>query len=121
METAIDFLIFLSQVAFWYFVTSVVLRLVFRKKDQELEEQREELIDKITKIIHRIKQEKHNDMYYWFDADTDRFLAQGRTDDEIRQHLLSRFKGHIFLINDDQAMAGPELKLMAISELTYKS
>ncbi len=116
-----DFLIFLAEIAFWYFIFSMLFRFLFAKKQKELLQQHEELVDKITNLIHRIKQEKHGDVYYWFDADTDNFLAQGKSDDEIRKHLLSRFKGHIFLIDDEKAMAGPELKIMPIKELTLKS
>ena len=121
MESMVDILLFALQVAFWYFVIGAVVRLLFSKKEKELAVQRDELVDKLTKLIHRIKQEQHGDVYYWFDADTDSFLAQGRTDEEIRKHLLSRFKGHIFFIDDKKVMAGPELKVMSVDQLTVKS
>ena len=100
---------------------SAIIYPLFAKKEKELADQRDKLVDKLTKLIHRIKQEKHGDVYYWFDADTDNFLAQGRTDDEIRLHLLSRFKGHIFFIDDKRVMAGPNLELMSVDQLTVKS
>jgi len=121
METLTDILLFAVQAAFWYFVANAVFKLLFAKKEKELAEKRDELVDKLTKLIHRIKQEKHGDVYYWFDADTDNFLAQGRTDEEIRIHLLSRFKGHIFFIDDKKVMAGPNLELMSVDQLTVKS
>lgn len=89
-------------------------KLVTEKVDKE----KEALVEQVLSILHRIKQEKHGDIFYWFDADSDAFLAQGKDEDEIRNHLLSRFNGHIFLIDNERAMAGPKLATMPISELT---
>lgn len=82
--------------------------------------EREALVNKVMEMLHRVKQEKHGDIHYWFDEDSDMFLGQGRTDDEIKEHLKQRFKGHIFLIDDKNALAGPDLNLIPISELAMK-
>ena len=116
-----SFFLFLLQVLFWYVVFSFIFRLIRGNADKEFEKEKEALVKKVNEMIHRIKQEKHGDCYYWFDADSEEFLAQGRDDEEIRQHLLKRFSGHIFLLNDEKALAGPELRTMPIQDLTRKS
>lgn len=121
METFVDIILFACQCFFWYMLFSWLARKVLGRVEDQLIAEREELVKKVNNLIHRIKQEKHGDCYYWFDADNDQFLAQGFTDEEIRKHLLSRFKGHIFLINDEKAMAGPNLEIMPVSKLTAKS
>ena len=35
-------------------------------------------------------------MYYWFDQDNNKFLAQGRTTEEIITVIKTRFPDHIF-------------------------
>ena len=116
-----SFFLFLLQVLFWYVVFSFIFRLIRGNADKEFEKEKEALVKKVNEMIHRIKQEKHGDCYYWFDADSEEFLAQGRDDEEIRQHLLKRFSGPIFLLNDEKALAGPELRTMPIQDLTRKS
>lgn len=78
---------------------------------------REELAKQVLKMMHRVKQEQHGEIFYWFDADTDAFLGQGTTDDEIKEQLKQRFKGHVFLLDDDRALAGPDLKVTPVKEL----
>lgn len=116
MELVIEFILFFIELMFWVFVIDFVVSKLFGSR-KEAAEEREELIKEVAKKIHQVKQEKHGDAYYWFDADTDQFLAQGCTDEEIRVHLLERFKGHIFLLDEKRAMAGPELKLMPVDQI----
>jgi len=61
---------------------------------------RVELIKEIGDLIHQVKVEKIGEVEYWFDSDSDQFLGQGKTVDEIIDHVKSRFPDHIFLIAD---------------------
>lgn len=116
MELVVEFIVFFIELMFWVFVADFILALVLStKKDAKAE--REELIAEVIKLIHTVEEEKHGDLNYWFDADTGAFLGQGCTEDEIRVHLLERFKGHIFLLDEKRAMAGPELKIVPIDQL----
>ncbi len=114
-----EFITFVLQIviglAIGRFIGGLIVNALTRK---DVEAEKEKLVQKVMQQVHRIKQEKHGELFYWFDADSDQFLAQGQTDDEIRQHLLERFKGHIFLIDNEKAMAGPDLKIVPISSLT---
>ena len=122
MDIIIEFLLFCLNCIFWLVVFNVFAELLLRYlKKPELEAEREELKEKVASMLHPIKQEKHGDIYYWFDADTDQFLAQGKDEDDIREHLLKRFKGHVFLINDSKAMVGPELKVVPIENIVLKN
>mgnify|MGYP003347213377 CR=1 FL=1 len=96
-----------------------IVEVIAEGKD-DIDEEAEKLRDKLSKMIHRINQEKHGDMYYWFDKDNDEFLAQGKTADEIIDHVKSRFPKHIFIFNDDRALRGPDWKVVPIQELTQK-
>ena len=62
----------------------------------------------LDKLIHIVKQEKYDGIYYWFDRDSDEFLAQGRTMEEIRSVLQQRFRDHVFVLNENQMLHGPK-------------
>ena len=98
---------------FYFLVGLAVLRIlsafvkieVSKTSDDEFEQ---EQIEKIVKFIHVVKQEQHDDTFYWFDQDTGEFLVQGRTDDELRQALRARFKHDIFVLNENTMLVGPD-------------
>ena len=116
----LEFVGFLFQILFWMIVWHFAIKAVRGFMTPNADE-REELVEKIMTMLHRIKQEKHGDVYYWFDADSDAFLAQGTNDEEIKQHLKERFKGHVFLLDEERAWAGPELQVVQIAELKMKN
>jgi len=115
-----EFITFCLHIAFWYFFFNIAVKIMIGMRVAETEKT-VELKEKLIKMIHTIKQEKHGDIYYWFDIETDQFLAQGRTDDELIGVLKQRFPTHIFIVNKDKALRGPEWKLVPIAELTNKS
>lgn len=113
-----ELLSFVIQVVLWYFVFKIVFALAdLWVKSKYISEQRAELKEKLVKMIHYINQEKHGDLYYWFDKETDAFLAQGATEEELKKHLTSRFKDHIFVLDDNRAMYGPEMKIVTLDQL----
>jgi hypothetical protein len=112
-----DLLSFIVSVIFWYFVIRIGLNLLKAHLENKLEA-RQELVDQITKIVHYVVEERHGDVRYWFDKDTDAFLGQGVTDDEIKSHLKERFKSHIFVLPEkDIAMIGPDLRTVPLTNL----
>jgi hypothetical protein len=115
MEELLGFVI---DCVLWYVFFSIAFKLHDAWKAVKNDNpERDELVKKVMEMIHQVKQEQHGEVYYWFDADTDAFLGQGKTDDEIKEHLKQRFKGHIFLLDEDRALAGPDLKLTPVKEL----
>jgi hypothetical protein len=70
----------------------------------------------IAKVLHIVKQEQYENMYYWFDADNDKFLAQGKTWEEIVAALKDGFADHIFVLNDTHMIMGPDFEPMIKEE-----
>jgi len=68
--------------------------------------------DYLNQIIHVVKQEQQGDMYYWYDNDSDDFLAQGRTWEEVVGVLRERFPEHIFVLNQREMIMGPEFEIV---------
>lgn len=80
----------------------------------EVKEAEAMLKERLNQIIHIVKQEQEGDMYYWYDQDSDQFLAQGRTPTEIISVLKERWKDHIFVINEKEMLVGPEFEVHQI-------
>lgn len=113
MEDLAAFGIWLLDIAlwsvFWFFVLKTIDVLAgFYLAKKETDQRIDELYEEITKSVHSVKVEKHNDTIYWFDDESDRFLAQGRNTEELIAHLKERFKYDIFLVADKHIHAGPE-------------
>jgi hypothetical protein len=113
-----ELLSLLLQCFLWYMLFKIIFAFIEAwGRHKIIDEHRKELVKHISNIVHYVEQEKHNECYYWFDKQTDEFLAQGQTDEEIKQHLAARFKGHIFVLDDDRALFGPELKTVPVDQL----
>lgn len=111
-----EFFWFVLQSVVIYFIVDFLLNLgiglflSFKDTDTEI---RNGIIKRLNEIVHRVEVEKQDDMYYWFDLDNKEFLAQGRTTDEIVVVLKQRFADHIFVLNDEHIMVGPNFELVA--------
>ena len=64
-----------------------------------------ELLKRLNSIIHQVKIEKHNDIEYWYDKDSNVFLGQGRTLEDVVEVLKSRFPDHVFLLEGKGGIA----------------
>jgi hypothetical protein len=78
---------------------------------------RQKIRDKLDEITHRVKEEKHGDMIYWFDLDDGEFLAQGLTQDDIITALKERFPEHIFFLPTDHYVGFPAWTLTAFESV----
>jgi hypothetical protein len=98
----------------WAFVGYLIAKVTIGLIESYLIQQAElhtQLVDKLTTIIHVVKVEQYGDITYWFDNDTDQFIAQGKTDDEIISVLKSRFSEHIFILPaQEKILTGPEFQ-----------
>ena len=63
-------------------------------------EARREVVKYLDEIVHRVREERHGDVIYWFDQDDNEFLAQGRTQQELIDVVKSRFPDHVFYLTD---------------------
>jgi|FreactcultuFSWF8_1027224.scaffolds.fasta_scaffold02445_3 predicted PhzF superfamily epimerase YddE/YHI9 len=73
----------------------------------------------LASIIHPVKSERHGDTIYFFDEDNDTFIAQGRNDAELAEALKARWKDHIFILGEKYVMAGPDFKMLEITDPEY--
>lgn len=87
----------LAWIACTYFFAQITLGVLdaFREADTELTDK---LRKRLDEIVHRVEVEKQGDTYYWFDQDNRKFLAQGRSDQEIIDIIKKRFPDHIFYL-----------------------
>jgi hypothetical protein len=56
-------------------------------------------------IIHQVKIEKLGDVEYWYDEHDYEFLGQGKTFEEVVDHIKGRFPSHIFVIPEKGGVA----------------
>ena len=107
--------IILWAVVIWI-VSQILLGAIEGWQIVKLQE-RVTVLKKLSDIIHKVKVETVGDIEYWYDADNDAFLAQGRTIDEVINVIKSRFPDHIFLIEDKGGLAAQTgWKLMPADE-----
>lgn len=98
----------LIDIAIWAFIVFSILQVVkviisyVAYKDVEVA-----VKEHLNKIIHEVKVEKHQGIEYWFDNETDQFLGQGKTVEEIANSLKSRFPDHIFVLPLKGVMCAP--------------
>jgi hypothetical protein len=75
--------------------------------------ERVKLLKHLNNIIHQVKIETIGDIEYWYDKDTNNFLGQGKTLEEIISILKARFPDHLFLIEGKGGIAAKtDWKLM---------
>jgi hypothetical protein len=63
------------------------------------------VLEHLNSIIHEVKVETHDTVEYWFDNGDDTFLAQGKTLEEIINHLKARFPDHVFILPEKGGIA----------------
>ena len=90
-----------SLLIWWLICTYFVVQITLGIQDA-LKETNDDLAKKLYKridsIVHRVRVEKVNETYYWYDMDNNNFLAQGSSDEEIVTNLKSRFPDHMFFL-----------------------
>jgi hypothetical protein len=90
-----------------YILIKFLIAIVQRQTESKLA-LRKELQEKFDQFIHNVKEEQHGDQYYWFDKDSDIFLAQGKSISEIIERLKHSHSRHVFIINDEEVICAPD-------------
>lgn len=99
-------------IVFWTLVIWFALRTVrayLEVKNEILRTELEEIQKKVKEKFIHVNIEKHGDVFYLFEKETDRFIAQGTSMDELKSHCDSRFKNSI-VVADDQDLVISGLK-----------
>jgi hypothetical protein len=115
----VEFILFALQLLFWWTVSSILVNFLLRQSNTKNKEI-EHILQHVNEIVHRVKIEEHHNVYYWYDADSDVFLAQGSDVAEIAIHLKSRYPGHIFLLEEKDAvfkLSAPEWKMVKLPQI----
>ena len=86
--------------AFLFWILLKILQGYLERRNHEMEQALNDLKDKIKKTIVVVNIEKHGDMYYAFERETDSFVAQGRSAEEIREAMKKRFPEKTFMANE---------------------
>ena len=111
-----------ANLLLWILSTWVIANITigfmdyFRNSADALEEK---LLKRIDDLVHRVEVEKHGDIHYWFDSRDGQFLAQGRTLEEMIDHVRDRFPSHIFFVDSKQTvykLCGPDWKFEPVAE-----
>ncbi len=82
-----------------YIIVQVTLGMHDALKDSN-EELHRTLVKRLDEIVHRVEVVEHGAMYYWYDRDNSKFLAQGKTTEEIITYIKARLPDHIFYLEE---------------------
>lgn len=100
---------FLSFVL-WFAVIWLALKFIqkyLEAKNEILREELEALEKKVKQAFIHVNIEKHGNIFYLFEKETDRFIAQGATMDELKLHCDGRFKDStVIASNEDLEKSG---------------
>ena len=116
MELLAEFATFVVHCLFWYFIISIVVGFLQRRREDQ-EQTFKEQYERLNTYIHRVQVEKHGEVFYWFDADDDEFLGQGKDTDEAVSQIKKRFPKHIFFLADSKQsykLSGPDWTLQPL-------
>lgn len=86
-------------------ITWLILKLVagyLHAKNEVLKKDIEKLDKLIKEKFISCNIEKHGDIFYLFEQDTDRFIAQGKDLHELKLHCDSRFKTQTVVTDNKQ-------------------
>ena len=96
---------FVVDIIFWLVVIWLVMK-VWEKyliaKNESLVEQIRDMQAQMKNSIILVEIEKHDDIFYLYEKDTQEFIAQGTNFDEIREHCKTRFKGKAVVADEAQ-------------------
>ena len=117
MDIIIDIFATLFYALMIYIIVRVILALLSLNRFIDIMSERsQEIREHLSSIIHPVKSETHNGVMYWYDAEDDTFLVQGRDDAELAAALKARWIDHIFIIGDRYLMAGPNFDMIEIED-----
>ena len=117
MDIIMDVISILFEALMIYVIVRVILALLSLNRFMDVMAERgQEIREHLSSLIHPVKSETHNGVMYWYDAEDDTFLVQGRDDAELAAALKARWIDHIFIIGDRYLMAGPDFDVIEITD-----
>jgi hypothetical protein len=117
MDIILDIIAILFYALMIYIIVRVFLALLSLNRFIDIMSERsQEIREHLSSIIHPVKSETHDGVMYWYDAEDNTFLVQGRDDAELAAALKARWIDHIFIIGDRYLMAGPDFDMIEIED-----
>jgi hypothetical protein len=100
------------DIIIWGFIIFGAIQVVrFFARISTVKDMHDQLRIRLDELIHNVEIETVDEVEYWYDADTKVFLGQGKTFDDVVDHLNSRFPDHIFILKDKGILNAPEWKI----------
>ena len=96
---------FVVDIIFWLVVIWLVMKVwgkYLTAKNEALVEQIKDMQAQMKNSIILVEIEKHDDIFYLYEKDTQEFIAQGTNFDEIREHCKTRFKDRAVVADEVQ-------------------
>ena len=96
---------FIGEVFIWLVVIWLIMKVwetYLIAKNEALAEQVKEMTKQIKEQIIHVNIEKHGEVFYLFEKDTNRFIAQGSNFEEVKEHCVTRFKDKTVVANEEQ-------------------
>ena len=96
---------YIIDTAFWCIVIWLFMKVwqtYLIAKNEELEAQIKDLTQKVKDQIIHVNIEKHGNVFYLFEKDTNRFIAQGSNFEEVKNHCETRFKNKSVVADEAQ-------------------
>ena len=92
------------DIIFWCIVIWIVSKffsLYFQARQDVLKEEIDELTKQLKDKIIQVNVEKYGSVFYLYERDTNRFIAQGSDINEIKKKCEDRFKGAVIVADSD--------------------
>jgi calcineurin-like phosphoesterase len=96
---------FLVDIIFWFIVIWLVSKFILfylQAKNEILKEEIDDLTQKLKDKIIQVNVEQHGSVFYLFEKDTNRFIAQGSDIIEIKKKCADRFKDAVIVADTDE-------------------
>ena len=96
---------FIVDTVFWFVVFWLVIKVwqaYLTAKNEALVEQIRDMQTQIKNSVIHVNIEKHEDVFYLYDRDTQEFIAQGSNFNEVKKNCETRFKGKAVVADENQ-------------------
>ena len=94
----------LVDIIFWWIVIWLASKFILfylQARQEVLKEEIDELAKQLKNKIIQVNVEKYGSVFYLFERDTNRFIAQGSDINEIKKKCEDRFKGAVIVADTD--------------------
>ncbi len=98
-----NFFVELAKVVLIFSALNFFFNYIIKKFKSDLEKDENlQLVDRVKELIHIVEVETHQGVDYWYDKDSDAFLAQGTSISEAIEHAKTRYPKHVFVLMDKE-------------------